>query len=84
MNNVKQLLNDIWTGDRDMDLTINGQEAWVEKCRGDFFRLQSKQAVLYSHQCKFVLEQVGDEIRGHCWSGQGFKHLLVFTAPADI
>jgi hypothetical protein len=79
MNNVKQLLNDIWTGALDLELTINGHEAWVEKCRGGFFRLQSKQAVLYSHQSKFVLEQVGDEIRGHCWSGQGFKYILVFT-----
>lgn len=84
MNNVRQLLNDIWTGARDMDLTINGQEAWVEKCRGGFFRLESKQAVIYSHQSKFVLEQVGDEVRGHCWSSYGFKYILAFTPAADI
>lgn len=78
MNNVRQLLNDIWSGERKMRLTINGRPAWLEKCRGGFFRLQSKQAELYSHQCKFVLEEVGDEIRGHCWNGQGFKYILVF------
>ena len=78
MNNVRQLLNDIWTGERKMRLTINDQPAWVEKCRGGFYRLQSKRVELYSHQCKFVLEEVGDEIRGHCWSGHGFKYILVF------
>ena len=73
MNNVRQLLNDIWTCKLKMRLTINDQPAWIEKCRGGFYRLQGKQVELYSHQCKFVLEEVGDEIRGHCWSSHGFK-----------
>lgn len=80
---IRKVLLDIWNGERDMDVTLNGRTAWVNKLKNGSMEVENhRQRVLVMGNKYQAIENEDGSIEGTVW-WSSFRYLIKCTPHRD-